>query len=103
MNKLLENHNYVSPEDILWENYKESIYAKIERGVGWIFFSVGSILLITIGLFYFIKDFLLDNKINIIIRLGTGLLIIGVVVLLVSVIRERIFFNKHERYKEVKK
>ncbi|NIA23718.1 MAG: hypothetical protein GWP03_06150 [Proteobacteria bacterium] len=103
MNKLLSGYKYKSPEDRLWENYKSNIYTRIERGIGWIFFSIGAIILLIASAFYFIKDFLLDNSVPIIIRIGVSLLIVGLVILLVSIIRERIFFNKNERYKEVKK
>lgn len=103
MNKLLSGYKYKSPEDKLWEHYKSNIYAKIERGIGWIFFSIGAIILLVTSTFYFIRDFLLDNNVPVFIRVGVALLVIGIVVLLISIIRERIFFNKNERYKEVEK
>ena len=103
MNLILDNHAYKAPEDNLWNDYKSNIYARIERSVGWIFFSAGFTLILIAGVFYFIRNFLMDYSVPLIIRLGTALLVMGVIILLISIIRERLFFNKNERYKEVKK
>ena len=103
MEKLIKMHRYRSPEDKIWTKYKGGFYAKIERGIGWIFFSIGIIVLLISGMFYFIRDFLFDPSVSLVLRLGVSALIIGFVILLVSIIRERVFFNKRERYKEVKR
>jgi predicted anti-sigma-YlaC factor YlaD len=87
----------------VWEGYWQGIYRRIERGVGWIFLSLGATIILIIGAFYLVKDFYLDPAVGIFSKLGVGGLIIGGVFLLVSVLRERIFAYNRERYREVQR
>ncbi len=87
----------------VWEGYWQGIYRRIERGLGWIFLSIGAIIMIALGAFYLVKDFFLDPTVGILSKFGVGALIIGGIFLLVSVGRERIFAYNRERYKEVQR
>jgi predicted anti-sigma-YlaC factor YlaD len=86
----------------VWEDYWQNVYRRIERGVGWIFLSIGAIIMLGVGAFYLVQDFFLDPAVGLISKLGVGALIIGVIFLLVSVGRERIFAYNRERYGEIK-
>jgi len=87
----------------VWEGYWQSIYRRIERGLGWIFFSAGAIIMAIAGAFYLVKDFFLDPAVGIFSKVGVAGLIIGSIILLVSVLRERIFAYNRERYREVQR
>jgi hypothetical protein len=87
----------------VWEGYWQNLYRRFERGAGWIFFSLGAIIMIIAGAFYLVKDFFLDPLVSPIIKIGTGGLIIGAIILLVSILRERIFAYNRERYREVQR
>ena len=90
--------------DWAWEDYWKSLYNRIERGVGWIFFSIGSIILLTYGAIEWIQSLLKDTEMPLIAKLGVFFLVFGVVVLFVSVVRERIFVSRSDKYsREVKK
>ncbi|MCD6595660.1 zf-HC2 domain-containing protein [bacterium] len=89
--------------DTFWRTYWRGIYNRIERGFGWILISIGAIILGTYGAYILIADFFFDPTISILVRIGIAVSILGTIVLLVSLIRERIFALKHERYKEVER
>lgn len=94
---------YADLPDEVWENYWQSLYRKLERGLGWIFLSIGAIILICLGLYQFFKQLYIDLQTPLIVKISITAVCIGVAILLVSFGRERIFAYKRDRYREVKK
>jgi predicted anti-sigma-YlaC factor YlaD len=86
-----------------WEVYSQSVYNRMERGIGWILLSIGAMILLFFGGYQMVKGIIQDPTIHLAVKIAILLGIAGIVVLLVSVGRERIFVNKSERYKEVRK
>jgi predicted anti-sigma-YlaC factor YlaD len=87
----------------VWQGYWQNLYRRLERGVGWIFTSIGAIILLITGSFYLVKDYFLDATVPLLPKFGVGALIIGGIILLVSVARERLFAYNRERYREVQR
>lgn len=106
LNKVKEATAKVKFNDLpleVWEGYWQNLYRRIERGLGWIFVSIGAIIIAIVGAFYFIRDFFLDPSIALFPKLGVGALVIGGSALLISVARERLFAYNRDRYKEVQR
>lgn len=106
LNKVKEVAGKVKYNDLpleVWDGYWQSIYRRVERGLGWIFLSMGAIIMIATGAFYLVKDFFLDSQVAIVPKVGVGGLIVGGSFLLVSLCRERIFAYNRERYREVQR
>lgn len=104
--KLMEVMNdmkYKEPEDKVWEGYWSSIYNRLERTIGWIFLSIGVIVLLFYGGFKLVEELIKDPTVTIIAKVGILALLAGLVILFVSVLRERVFAYKKDRYKEVKR
>lgn len=91
------------PEDRVWQQYWSSIYNRIERGVGWILLSVAAILLLIYGGFKAIEEIIKDPTMGVIFKAGLLILIAALAVLFVSVLRERLYFWKKDRYKDVRR
>jgi len=89
-------------EDI-WAGYWKGVYKRIERGAGWIFLSIGAIILLAFGMFEFIKSIIFDPSLSLIVKIGIFSLTLGVVILLVSILRERLFAFKKERYRDIER
>lgn len=87
--------------DMYWDDYWSHVYNRLERGIAWIFFSIGAIILILSSVFVALQEMLLDPKISMITKSGTVLLLIGAIVLFVSVVREKIMVRKIDRYRKV--
>ncbi len=93
----------VEPEDRIWQDYWDGIYNRIERSVGWIVFSVAAILLTIYGGFKLIEELIKDATIGMLLKAGLLALIVGLAILFVSVLRERIYFWQRDRYKDVRR
>ncbi|MEJ2704558.1 MAG: zf-HC2 domain-containing protein [Sedimentisphaerales bacterium] len=93
----------VEPEDRIWQDYWSGVYNRIERGIGWIVFSIAAILLTVYGGFRAIEAIIRDPKIELLFKVGLLALLVGLAILFVSVLRERIYFWKKDRYKDVRR
>lgn len=94
---------YADLPDEVWESYWESIYKKLERGTGWIFFSIGAIGLLCYGLFELFYKLYTNSEIPMLVKVLVSAFGVGSATLLVSFARERLFAYKRERYSEVTK
>ena len=91
------------PDDKYWEDYWSHIYNRLERRIGWILMSLGAILLTSYGLYEILEKFVLGPDIPWIIRIGIVAFVVGICALIVSVLRERLFFIKSDKYERVKR
>lgn len=94
---------FKSPPQEIWDNYWMKTYNKIERGIGWIIFSIGAIILITYGLFKAVESIIADPNLQGIVKIGIFAVLLGMVILVVSVIREKLFVRKSDPYKEIQR
>ncbi len=90
------------PDDKYWEDYWSHIYNRLERKIGWILLSLGSILLTSYGL-YRLVSLLFRDGVPLFVRVGVVALVVGLCTLLVSVLRERIFLAKSDKYERIKR
>ena len=93
----------VEPEDRIWQDYWGSIYNRIERGAGWIVFSIAAVLLTIYCGFRAIEQIIRDPHIEVTLKVGLMALLAGMAILFVSVLRERLYFWKKDRYKDVRR
>ncbi|MEW6357872.1 MAG: zf-HC2 domain-containing protein [Planctomycetota bacterium] len=91
------------PEDKLWATYWSGVYNRLERGAAWALVSVGAIILIVYGVYALLVSMLGDVSIPWAVKIGVILLLAGVVALIVSTARERLFAYKSDKYKEVER
>ena len=103
LKEVTQNMRVAMPDDKYWEIYWSNIYNRLERRVGWILLSLGSILLTSYGLYYVIARLLLQGSIPLVVRIGVVALVVGLCTLVVSVLRERIFFSKSDKYERIKR
>lgn len=93
----------MEPEDQVWLRYRDEVYNRLERQVGWILSSLGAILLLGSALYFFVADFLADADVPIVVRAGLALLLAGAIVLAVSVARERMAIYRADRFREIER
>ena len=92
---------FVEPEDRIWEQYWNHVYNRVERCTGWILFSVAAIALFIYGGFKLIESVIQDPTVGVLMKIGLLALLGGLVILFVSVLRERVYFWGKDRYKDV--
>jgi anti-sigma-K factor RskA len=88
------------PEEV-WESYWQSIYRKMERGIGWVLLSLGAIVMLAFGAYQFFTEFYTDPQVPLLVKFGVSVLALGAIILLVSFARQRLFAYKRDRYHEV--
>lgn len=91
------------PQKEMWEVYWNTVYNRLERRVGWILLSIGGMILLFFGGYKAIEGIIQDPSTPVLLKVGILTVLGGVVVLLVSLLREQVFVHKRERYKEVEK
>jgi ferric-dicitrate binding protein FerR (iron transport regulator) len=91
-----------APEEV-WSDYWASVYSRLERGIGWILFSLGAIVLLSYGAWTGVRQLLADTTVPWFVKVSLLALTVGVVVLLVSVVREKVFVGRRQRYKDVER
>lgn len=101
LKEVTDEMKYFDLPDRLWANYWRGIYNRTERGIGWIFFSIGAIILLAFGGWELLQNFFLDDKTPLLLKIGVGASLLGLIILIVSIIRERLYSRAHDRYEEV--
>lgn len=86
-----------------WQVYWASVYNRLERKIGWILLSIGAIILLFFGGYKAVEGIIQDQTTPLLLKVGILIAMAGLVVLLVSILRERLFVRTRERYKEVEK
>ncbi len=92
-----------NPSKEFWDAYWTGLYNKIERGIAWIAISIGALILIAYGSIQAVEEFFHDMETPLIVKIGTVILVFGFLVLLFSIIREKFFVSKHDKYKEIQR
>ena len=91
------------PSSEIWETYWYSVYNRIERKLAWLIFTVGIGILAVYGAIQLVSDLWQDTTIPFVLKLGIFGTLLGLFILLISVIREKLFLRQNERYKEVQR
>lgn len=91
------------PPEEVWEGYWLSVYNRLERGLGWILVSVGSVVLVGFGLWEAVQGILADTSLPGFVKVAIFVLLLGLVALALSVVREKLFTARRDPYKEVQR
>lgn len=89
------------PKPELWDTYKHQTFTRIERGIGWILFTVGALVLLLYGAWQALSQILTDPGLAWWIKAAVVSGTAGLIILIVSFIREKLYLDKHERYKDI--
>lgn len=103
MKNALDIMSIQTPEDEYWDGYWAGIYNRLERQSGWLFFVMGMTVLLIGGVIVLFRDVLFGAETPLWAGIGGTVTIVGSVVLIVSLIRERVRVDRHERYKDVRR
>lgn len=99
--EVTDTMTYADLPDEVWQTYWANLYRKTERGLGWIIFSVGAIILLCFGAWEAFSALWVSVETPLWVKIGLSALGLGSIILLVSYARERLFAYKRDRYREV--
>ena len=95
---------YKEPPDEAWERYWPKVYNRLERGLSWTLISIGAMILLFYGGFKAVESLIKYPTLALFLKVAILVLLAGLVILFVSVLRERIFTYGKDKYaKEVKR
>lgn len=92
---------FKNPTEEMWDKYWLGIYRRLERGIAWVLISIGTTIIIVYGTFKIIESITEDPTLSWFIKLAILAILIGFEILLISIIRERVFLRKSDKYKEI--
>ncbi|MFH1679951.1 MAG: zf-HC2 domain-containing protein [Candidatus Eisenbacteria bacterium] len=90
-------------EDRDWELYWGRVYNRMERDAGWILLSVGATVLFSFGAYRVFLGVWNDASLPVVVRIGIGCALLGIVVLFVSVARQRFHAWLRDPYRRVQR
>ncbi len=91
------------PPDEVWEDYWASVYSRLERGIAWILVSIGLIVLVSYGAWRGVEELIADAGLPWFLKGAILATTVGLVVLFVSVLREKLFVRGRDPYKEIQR
>jgi predicted anti-sigma-YlaC factor YlaD len=82
------------PPDEVWDDFTEKVYNRMERRTGWMLLIIGTVALSLAGLYYLVTTDWASPGIKMTVEIGLA----GLLILFVSVLRQRLFVRKSDRY-----
>ncbi|RMF67031.1 MAG: FecR/PupR family sigma factor regulator [Calditrichaeota bacterium] len=103
LKEVTKGMKFKSPSAEVWDAYWLSVYNRLERGVAWILFTLGCVILLTYGGFKLVEAVIGDPTLATVVKAGILLAVGGLVLLVVSVLREKLSMRRTDPYKEVQR
>jgi ferric-dicitrate binding protein FerR (iron transport regulator) len=91
------------PPEEIWDQYFESTYNRLERGMAWVLLSLGTLIVVGYALWHALNAILAATDLPGYLKFGIFAALFGGAILLVSVIRERLFVRKTDPYREIER
>ncbi len=101
--EVLKKMNLKNPTKEFWDGYWLNTYNKLERGIAWIFISIGVVLLIGYAAIELVDRLFTNDGGPLVIKIGLTALFFGSLVLIFSLLREKLFTRKNDKYKEIQR
>lgn len=89
--------------EFYWDDYWTHIYNRIERGLSWLFISLGAIIVLVFASWKLLDELVTDQLMNPLLKGGIFILIIGIIILVISVVREKWLVRRVDKYKEIER
>lgn len=89
------------PPQEVWDSYWASVYRRTERGLAWMLVSFGAAILIGWGAWHAALALMADPDLPLVIKAAVFALALGGAILVVSLVREKLFVRRRDPYKEV--
>lgn len=97
------NMHYAEPPPEVWDRYWIGVYRRLERGAAWILTSIGAMILLFYGGYKLLEEIMHEPELPWLIKGGILVLLAGLIILFVSVAREKLFTRKTDRYQEIQR
>ncbi len=100
---VLKEMKLKNPSVEVWDSYWLGVYNRVERGIAWIAISIGVFIILTYIAITAVEQFFADSTTPLIVKIGIAATVLGFMLLLFSVFREKLFTYQHDKYKEIQR
>ena len=102
LNKVTGHLRLKPAPDEEWEGFWDRVYNRAERSLGWLLLTLGAVVL---GAYVLVQVVVavVSAVLPLLVKLAIFVLGAGLILLLLSVVRERWHARRHTRYKDVKR
>jgi anti-sigma factor RsiW len=80
-----------------WDRMMNDVGVRASRGFGWLFYIAGLIVLMGYAAFEFMRD----DTVDAIVKTSVAAIVLGLLLLLMSVLRQRLIAAKSDKYRDV--
>lgn len=94
---------YTEPPEEVWGTYWVSVYNRVERGVGWILATLGLLVVVGYGIWQGVVELLADTGLPGFFKVALFVAAFGGLILLLSVVREKLFTRRRDPYREIQR
>ncbi len=88
------------PPEEIWDRYWTGTYRRVERGLGWLLLAAGATVLAAYGIWTAVEELIADTSTPAIIRMAIAATGAGAIILLLSVLREKLFTHRRDPYQK---
>ena len=81
----------------IWREKMDDVTVNVSRGIGWLLFVGGLLLVAGFGIY----EFIIDSSLDFMTKLMVSAIYLGLGALFVSVLRQRLIERKTDKYKDV--
>jgi hypothetical protein len=101
--EVTEKMKFKKLPEFYWDDYWKHIYNRIERGLSWLFLSLGVIIILCFAGWEFLDKLIANQDIHPILRWGIFIFLIGIIILIISILREKMMVRRVDKYKEIER
>ncbi|MBN1300487.1 MAG: hypothetical protein JW995_04665 [Melioribacteraceae bacterium] len=92
-----------NPSVEIWDGYWINVYNRVERGIAWIAISLGFFVCFAYLAILAAENLFENNEVPLLVKAGITILVFGIMLLVYSVVREKLFTYKYDKYKEIQR
>jgi len=89
--------------EFYWDDYWKHIYNRIERGLSWLLLSLGAIIILCFAVWQFLEKLTANQDIHPLLKGGIFIFLIGIIILLISILREKMMVRRVDKYREIER
>jgi len=89
--------------EFYWDDYWKHIYNRIERGLSWLFLSIGTIIILCFACWEILDNLIADQNVHPLLKSGIFIFLIGIIILIISILREKMMVRRVDKYREIER
>jgi len=89
--------------EFYWDDYWKHIYNRLERGLSWLFLSLGAIIILCFAGWEILDKLIVNQEVHPILKWGIFIFLIGIIILIISILREKLMVRRVDKYREIER